>query len=330
MTTTLSATPGDDILLTDAGLETVLVFEHGIDLPSFAAFPLLDDAHGRALLTDYFTGFLDLAAARGTGFVFETPTWRANPAWGPTVGYDADALRRISHDAVAFALGLAQRHGVPTMVSGCIGPRGDGYVPGERMTADQAADYHRSQVGDLAGAGADLVTAFTLSYPDEAIGVVRAASAASVPVVVGFTVETDGRLPSGETLRDAVRAVDRATGSYASWFLVNCAHPDHVRPALGPDPEPGLWPGCYPGFQPAADQRGDWRLRVQALRPNGSRLSHAELDAAETLDAESPDDLARDASSLRGALPQVRVVGGCCGTDLKHVSALADAWLPAR
>lgn len=325
-TTTLPAPLGDDVVLTDAGLETVLIFEHGVDLPAFAAFPLLDDAPGRALLTGYYAAFLELAAARGTGFVFETPTWRANPAWGPAVGYDADALRRISHDAVAFARGLADRYGVPTAVSGCIGPRGDGYVPGERMTEDQAADHHRSQIGDLAGAGADLVTAFTLSYSEEATGVVRAASAASVPVVVGFTVETDGRLPSGESLCDAVRRVDALTGSYASWFLVNCAHPDHLRPGLGSGPDPGLRPGFVSDPGPV----GDWRARVQALRPNGSRLSHAELDAAEAVDADDPGDLARESASLRALLPHVRVVGGCCGTDLRHVAALADAWAPLR
>ena len=308
-TTTLPAPLGDDVVLTDAGLETVLIFEHGVDLPAFAAFPLLDDAPGRALLTGYYAAFLELAAARGTGFVFETPTWRANPAWGPAVGYDADGLRRINHDAVTFGRGLADRHGVPTLVSGCVGPRGDGYVPGDAMTPEQAFEHHRVQVGDLAEAGADLVSAFTLAGSEEAAGFVAAASSAGVPAVVGFTVETDGLLPSGEELGAAIERVDRLTGGYAAWFMVNCAHPEHVAPALA--------------------RGAGWRQRIGGLRANASRLSHAELDAAETLDAGDPAELAAGYLELRPLLPALRVLGGCCGTDLRHVTAIADAWLAA-
>jgi len=305
---TLSARGRDGRLrLTDAGIETVLIHDEGFDLPSFAAFPLLDDAAGRAALAAYERSFLEVAGARGAGFVLETPTWRANAAWGPELGYDADALRRISFDAVAAARALVAETGADdVLVSGCVGPRGDGYVPGSTMTPDQAAEHHSAQVLDLSDAGVDLVTAFTFSYADEGVGFATAAAQVGVPAVVGFTVETDGRLATGETLASAIGAVDAATDGYPAWFMVNCAHPSHLQPGL---------------------DDGDWVARIGALRANASRLSHAELDELETVDSGDPVELADDYAALLDALPGLGVVGGCCGTDLRHVTRLADRLL---
>jgi S-methylmethionine-dependent homocysteine/selenocysteine methylase len=292
------------IALTDGGLETVLVFEEGFDLPCFAAFPLVEDEHGRAALRRYFEPFLADAEHRGAPFVLDTPTWRANPDWGARLGYDDDALARVNRDAVAFVRELAgSRPDVET--NGAIGPRGDGYVVGEQMSAEEAEAYHAWQIGVLREAGVDRVTAMTLTYANEAIGLVRAAVAAGVPVVVGFTVETDGRLPDGTPLAEAIERVDAATDSAAIYYLVNCAHPTHI--AQGLDGSPAL-------------------ARVGALRVNGSRLSHAELDEAEQLDAEAPPALAADTAALRALLPDVKLLGGCCGTDHRHVAAIADAW----
>lgn len=306
---TLTARGRDGRLrLTDAGIETVLVFDQGFDLPAFAAFPLLDDPDGRAALAAYTTSFLELASSRGAGFVLETPTWRANPSWGPTLGYDADGLRRIAFDAVSAANRLVETTGADdVLVSGCVGPRGDGYVPGATMTVDEAATYHAQQLADLHAAGADLATSFTFSYADEGVGFAAAAAQVGIPAVVGFTVETDGRLPSGEPLGSAVRAVDEATGGYPSWFMVNCAHPDHLRPAL--------------------DGGEGWAGRIGALRANASRQSHAELDEAEVLDSGDAAELAADYEALQELLPGLGVVGGCCGTDLRHVTQLADRLL---
>jgi len=299
----------DDLMLTDGGLETVLVFEQGLDLPAFAAFPLVETDDGKDRLRRYFRDYMRLASESDAGYVLETPTWRANPDWGAELGYSRDSLRRVTQESVGLARELrAEWSGEGrVLVSGCVGPRGDGYVPGRTMSADQAADYHRQQVGDLADAGADLVTAFTLSYVEEGVGVAAAAAERGIPSVIGFTVETDGRLPSGTTLGDAIQHVDAATGSSAAWFMVNCAHPDHVLPGL-PEVE------------------GPWMARIGAYRANASRMSHAELDEAEVLDDGDPIDLASGYVSLRDRLPGLRVVGGCCGTDLRHVRAAAESW----
>lgn len=300
--TGLADLPPDMLMLTDAGLETVLVFHEGMDLPAFAAFPLLDTGQGRAALARYLQPFVELAGIKGAGLILETPTWRANRDWGHQLGYTEDDLRRVQHDAVSCVRDAAggSRN---VVVSGCIGPRGDGYVPGSMMTADQAAEYHQAQVRDLADAGAALVTSFTFSYANEGAGVAAAAAQVAIPAVVGFTVESDGRLPSGETLTEAVEKVDAATDRYPWWFMVNCAHPDHIKPSL-------------------AD--GPWLERIGAVRANASRLSHAELDEATELDEGDPVELAAGFATLREALPALRVAGGCCGTDIRHVTAIAD------
>jgi homocysteine S-methyltransferase len=294
--------------VTDGGLETDLIFHRGLDLPDFAAFPLLDDEHGRAVLADYYRGYADVAARSGAGLLLETPTWRASADWGVRLGYDAEALRRVNRDAVTFLRDVAVTLDVSdVLVVGAIGPRGDGYLAGDLDDA-RYADYHRPQLAALAEAGADLATAYTLTTVAEATGIVRAAQDVGIPVAVSFTVETDGRLPDGTTLGDAIEQLDVATGSGAAHLLVNCAHPDHVTS----------------GLDPAAP----WAGRLAGLRVNSSRLSHAELDEAEELDQGDVPDLARAARALAEALPAISILGGCCGTDARHVAAMWDGWSP--
>lgn len=289
--------------VTDGGLETDLIFHHGIDLPEFAAFPLLFDAAGRDLLTSYYEAYAGIAAAAGAGMLLETPTWRANSEWGARIGVDAAGLARANASAVSFMTELGGRIAgeVPeVVVAGMLGPRGDGYVAGEAMHPEQARDYHRPQVRVFADAGADLITALTLTTAEEAVGIVLAAREVGLPVTVAFTVETDGRLPDGSTLRETIERVDAA--GPPDHFVVNCAHPSHVARALG--------------------DGGRWLERIVGTRVNASSLSHEELDAAEALDEGDPDILGRDQADLAAQLPALQVVGGCCGTDVRHVAAM--------
>ena len=289
--------------VTDGGLETDLIFHHGVELPHFAAFPLLVDPKGRELLADYYAGYAAIAAAAGAGLFLETPTWRANHDWGARLGVGADGLAEVNTDAVRLLAELGERYAgdVPeVVVAGTVGPRGDGYVAGEAMDPWEARDYHLPQVRAFADAGADLVSSLTLTTVNEAIGVALAAGEAGLPVSVGFTVETDGRLPDGTTLRAAVEAVDDAAPP--DWFVVNCAHPSHVAAGLA--------------------DAGPWLERIGGTRVNASTLSHAELDAAEELDEGDPAVLGRDQAALAASLPALHVVGGCCGTDARHVAAM--------
>ena len=301
--------PGLPGYVTDGGLETDLVFHHGVDLPEFSAFLLLADPKGRDLLTEYYDGYAAIAAAAGAGLLLETPTWRANHDWGARLGVGADGLAGANAAAVALVADLARQYAdtVPEVVlAGMVGPRGDGYVPGEAMDPWQARDYHLPQARVFADEGADLLTALTLTTADEAIGVVLAGRESGLPVSVGFTVETDGRLPDGTTLRAAVEGVDDV--SPPDWFVVNCAHPSHVAAALA--------------------DAGPWVERIGGTRVNASARRHAELDAADELDEGDPVALARDQAGLAELLPALRVVGGCCGTDARHVAAMWGVTTP--
>ncbi len=292
--------------VTDGGLETDLIFNHGVDLPEFAAFPLVQSEGGVRLLTDYFEGYAAVAAAAGAGLLLETPTWRANPDWGATVGYDREALRQVNIEAVELLLRLRERwtdRVDQVLVGGVIGPRGDGYRSAGPVDPAVAAAYHHDQIAALSAAGADLVTAYTLTEVGEAAGVVLAAREVGLPVAISFTVETDGRLPDGSDLATAIARLDALAPP--DHLLVNCAHPSHVAEALE---------------SPA--QHAPWRDRVLGLRCNASMLSHAELDEAEILDDGDPVALAEATARLAADLGGVRILGGCCGTDARHVAAM--------
>jgi S-methylmethionine-dependent homocysteine/selenocysteine methylase len=293
--------------VTDGGIETDLIFHHGVQAPEFAIFPMVEDQSGRELLTHYFEGYAEIAAKAGVGLTLDAPTWRANPDWAAKLGYDAVALDRVNRAAIEFMHELresfALRYGLDDVkVGGLHGPRGDGYVAGEDTDPDEAADYHSAQVRSAAAAGADQVTILTMTGAGEAIGFVRAVRDAGLPAAVGFTVETDGRLPDGTPLRDAIVRVDAEAAP--DYYIVNCAHPTHLAP----------------GLETAGDDA--WLGRIEGLRPNASRMSHAELDEAPELDEGNPVELAEGVDELRAKLPNLRIVGGCCGTDSRHVAAL--------
>jgi homocysteine S-methyltransferase len=300
---------GNGLFVTDGGLETELVFHDGIELPAFAAFPLLDSPDTRARLRRYYDGYLAIARAHGAGFIIETPTWRANPDWAAQLGYSLkqlDAINRAAVDLAEEVRAAARAEGLTAVVSGCVGPRGDGYDPRDAMTADDAERYHTVQVATFADTTADQVTAITMTNAEEGIGVVRAATAAGIPAAVSFTVEIDGRLPTGQPLPEAIEEVDAETGGSAAYFMVNCAHPTH--------------------FSDVLDHEGAWRQRLVGLRANASSKSHAELDESTELDEGDPADLAARHAGLRDRLPAVTVLGGCCGTDTRHVAAICAAW----
>ena len=290
-------------LVTDGGLETDLIFHHDVDLPHFAAFPLVEQEQGRALLERYYDEYAAIARAAGAGLMLESATWRANPDWGARLGYSKEALARVNRAAIAMLVRLRDRYAETiseVVINGMVGPRGDGYRPGEGLDPDDAADYHRPQLQSFAHAGADMATAMTLTDVGEAIGIARAAHEVGLPVAISFMVETDGRLPGGTSLGEAITAVDRA--ERPEYFLVNCAHPTHIERGLRDE--------------------GAWRERIVGIRPNASTKSHAELDEAEELDEGDPRSLAADQTLVSELLPNLTIVGGCCGTDARHVASL--------
>ncbi len=301
-----------DFFLTDGGIETTLIFLEGQDLPYFAAFHLFGTPEGERALRTYFRTYAELAQKHRAGLLLESATWRASADWGDKLAYTRDALAEVNRKSVRLLEEIRDEYETPRtpiVISGCVGPRGDGYVPGNTMSDRQAEDYHSSQVETFAGTAADLVTAITMNYAEEAVGIARAARNATMPVVISFTVETDGKLATGQSLGDAIRQVDDATSGYPAYFMINCAHPTHFSRVVGGD-EP-------------------WVDRIRGLRANASTMSHAELNEAPQLDAGNPAELGRDYAALKAhQLKSLNVFGGCCGTDHRHVEQIALACLP--
>jgi S-methylmethionine-dependent homocysteine/selenocysteine methylase len=302
--------------LSDGGMETTLVFHDKIELPEFSSIVMVASEDKRNHLRHYFAPYLKMAIEQGVGFVLESPTWRSSWGWAEALGFTPDELDQLNREAIDLLLALRQEYETaqtPIVVSGCIGPRGDGYVPDKRMTEKQAQDYHLRQVEVLADAGVDCVTAMTINYVEEAIGIALAARMVNVPSIISFTVETNGRLVTGESLEDAIKRVDVATESAPAYFMVNCAHPEHFEPVLDPD--------------------SDWVTRIGGIRANASKCSHQELDNSEKLDIGNPQELGEAYSHLTRLLPNIQVLGGCCGTDIRHIHAIAHhqqrpLWIP--
>jgi S-methylmethionine-dependent homocysteine/selenocysteine methylase len=300
------------VFLADGGLETDLIFNKGVEIREFAAHTLLPDTAGREQLAAYFRPFLALANEHDAGFILDSQTWKAHLHWAEALGATEQELRAANRDSIAFIASLRDEsadHMRPIVLNGIIGPTCDAYAPETQATAAEAERYHARQIGWLAESEVDLVTATTFPNADEAIGFVRAARDAGLPAVVSFTVETDAHLPTGLPLGDAIRRVDDATDGAAAYFTVNCAHPEHFFHVF---------------------DGSDWTRRVRGLRCNASRRSHAELDACTVLDAGDPKEFGRQYRELLARMPWVNVLGGCCGSDLRHVAEVARAALPKR
>ncbi|WP_137109742.1 homocysteine S-methyltransferase family protein [Rhodobacter sp. SY28-1] len=297
------------VFLADGGLETCMIYHEGLDLPHFASFVLLESAEGRAALERYFVRYFALAKAANTGFVLDTATWRANMGWAPALGRNEAALRAANRLAVDFANELRKAHATadfPIVVNGAVGPSADGYRVDTALTADAAEAIHRPQVEALADAGADMVSAVTMTHVGEAVGIARAAMKAGVPHALSFTVETDGKLPSGQPLHDALAETEAATGGSALFYMVNCAHPTHF----------------------ARELSGPLHNRIGGIRANASRLSHAELDVATELDDGDAIEFGHFYGAFGRYLPNLRLVGGCCGSDHRHVGEACRHLVP--
>lgn len=291
------------LFLAYVGMETDLLFNHGVDLPGFASYPLLESESGTNLLRKSLEDIIKVAAEAGTGVILESPTWVANRDRGAEIGYLPEVLKERNVQSIELMAEVRKEKGnLPTVLSACIGPRADAYAPKERMTSDEAEQYHSEQIGILADTEVDLISGYTLAYPEEAVGIIRAAKRFDLPVIIAFTVETDGRLPTGMPLGEAIQTVDNATDNYASYFMINCAHPDHFSHVLSDEP---------------------WMARLRGIVANASRCSHAELDETEVLDDGDPEELGNQLAEIRKSYPHINIVGGCCGTDMRHMKRIA-------
>ncbi|WNC70632.1 homocysteine S-methyltransferase family protein [Thalassotalea psychrophila] len=296
------------LFLTDGGMETTLIFHNGIELPEFASFDLLKNEHGRNIIKQYFKPYIDIAKQYQVGFILESVTWRANKDWAKKLGYDKASVKEVNIKAIQLLENIQAEYDsseTEMVISGCIGPGDDGYNPQSFMSVEQAQAYHHDQIETFSETSCDMVTALTMTYCEEAIGITLAAKALCMPVVISFTLETNGCLPTGESLKAAIEKVDQASQEYPAYYMINCAHPSH--------------------FENIFEFNEPWIKRVRGLRANASCLSHAELDEAQELDAGNPDELGAQYKVLRNKLANLNVLGGCCGTDHRHIEAIIKA-----
>lgn len=301
---TLLPHQSSELFLTDGGMETTLIFLEGFDLPSFASFDLFKDKKGYKAIEDYFYRYLQIAKDCETGFILETPTWRASPDWMKKLGYSDSAMAEINEKAVDLMIDLkkAFENDLPSIViSGCVGPRGDGYSPINLMTVEDAQEYHSSQIRIFINKPVDIISALTMNYLEEAAGIALACNSMNLPVVISFTVETNGKLPTGMTLKEAIEQVDGIVQDPPIYYMINCAHPSHFIEELRGGAEES------------------WIKRIRGIRANASSKSHAELDESVDLDRGNPAELGLMYKKLKALLPHINVLGGCCGTDEEHV-----------
>ncbi|KAG5179319.1 putative homocysteine S-methyltransferase [Tribonema minus] len=329
-TTTSSTTPlyrscvadilANETFLCDAGLETALVYGDKIALPCFASFTMLKTEAGAKRVESFYRDFCVVAKAHGRNMYLDTVTWRASKDWGDKLGYSAKDLDDVARASVDMIVRLRDEYAsddTKMITSGAMGPRGDGYVVGATMTQEEAKEYHMQQVRTLASTALDLITVYTMTYAEEAAGLALAAAEVNMPIVISFTVETDGKLPSGATLREAIEAVDAACDSLGPGkrpigYGINCAHPVHFATTL----------------EAAAEAGEPWLHRLHALRANASKKSHAELEKCTTLDCGDDVDLATRYKALLPKLPgHFSVLGGCCGTNAQLAKAIAEVCL---
>ena len=296
--------------ITDGGLETTLVFHEGHNLPEFAAFNLLKNDGGYEIFEKYYSTYAAIAIDHNIGLILESFTWRASSIWGEKLGYSKKALADVNRKAIELLHDVRNEYEnekTKMVIGGCIGPRGDGYNPDNLMSEEEAQCYHTIQIETFSNTQADFVSASTMNNAEEAIGLTRAAKAAGMPVVISFTVETDGKLPSGQALKEAIEKVDKATNATPAYYMVNCAHPTHFEGTLA--------------------SGESWVQRIFGIRANASTKSHAELDEAEKLYDGNPVELGRKFKELTDRLHHLNVLGGCCGTDHRHIEEICKAWI---
>jgi homocysteine S-methyltransferase len=303
----------DPLFLTEAGIETTLMYKNGWELQHFCLFERMREDRFMADLEAYHRRLIEVALERGVGHLLDGVHYRASPDWSAKLNMSDSELKQLTEKGLALYQELSEEYATeatPIPVGCCIGPRGDAYGTGHEMSPEEAQDYHTIQIETAKQAGADFVSALTFNRIDEAIGLARAAEAAGLPVIVSFSLTKDARLNSGPSLDEAVTAVDAATDEAPLFYMINCNHPVD--------------------FSPALDAPGDWINRLQGIRANASSLDHGMLCKLGHLEEGDPEELGGQFADIARRFPHMNVFGGCCGTDREHLDQIAANVLALR
>lgn len=296
-------------ILADAAIETRIMFETRVRMdPHIQVAALLERPRGRAALREIYATYLDVAWAHGLPIVMGTPTFRASRRYVERARRPAaETVRRLNTEAVAFLNEIRdQGEHDPVFLAGVIGPYGDAYSPDDCLNHLDGADYHLEQVRALAEAGVDALFAPTFPSIEEAHGVAMAMATTELPYAIGFVLDHRGRMLDGTYLHDAIERIDNAVVPAPAWYAISCVHPTVARTALAD----------------LASAGGGALTRLREVKANGSRLAPDELVSLDHADSDEPD-IFGEAMHQLGIDFDVQILGGCCGTDSRHLAALA-------
>jgi S-methylmethionine-dependent homocysteine/selenocysteine methylase len=293
------------LFLTEAGIETELMYKWGFEIPHFAMFALLENDQIVSTLRGMYRSYLDVAAKHEMSFLMGGFDYRASPDWAELLGYGPEALKEANLRCLDFhrQMGAEYASDVPEAVTmGCVGPRGDAYQLNRTISEAEAEDYHSVQLTTLRDAKVPLVYAATFNNIPEAVGVVRAARRLGLPIALSFSLDSNSKLKSGPSVKEAIEAVDEATDRAPEFYAINCSHPVEFEPALEP---------------------GSWIERLRNLRPNASKMEKIALCKLGHLEEGDPIELGQLMGQLAKRYPHMDIWGGCCGTGEVHLEEIA-------
>jgi S-methylmethionine-dependent homocysteine/selenocysteine methylase len=294
--------------LTEGGQETEIQYRYGHDLPEFAMYPLLENTKAKSDLKAMYSQVFDVAAEHGFAVMISGLDYRGSPDWGKKLGYSRQGLADALEQSIVFLREVAQPYIgqiSAILIGGQVGPRGDAYSLNRSITAQESEDYHGFQLEVLKRMEVDFVWGATFNGIPEALGLARAAARMALPLTISFTLDSNHRLKSGPSLKEAIEAVDAEAGdAKPAFYGINCSHPIEFEPALEP---------------------GDWVQRIRSLRPNASAKDKGELCSIGHLEEGDPADLGRRIGTLSERYPHIDIFGGCCGTWARHLGEIARA-----
>jgi S-methylmethionine-dependent homocysteine/selenocysteine methylase len=299
----------DRLILTDGGIETRIMFETGITLPPYVQVTgLVKDPAGGPVLCRIYESYIAAARSFGLPVVIGTPTFRASMNFVLQAGLDGTgAVRRLNADAAAMHREIrAQSDHRPIYIAGVIGPSGDAYRPEESLSAEEAREYHSLQAGTLAQSGVDFLYAPTFPAVEEALGAAMAMGATGLPHVVSFVLERNGRVLDGTPLHAAIERIDAAASPAPLFYSISCVHPSIAATALRDE-------AVFSNLV---------ARRLNEFKANSSPLSPEELVQLDHPEGDDPDLFAAEMWKIHEDFG-LRVLGGCCGTDDRHIRALA-------
>ena len=274
--------------------------------PHIAHASLIYDDKSRQVLEEVHREYLDIGQRYGLPMLVTTPTWRANTECISKSNY---AGRAVNRDGANFMLGLRESYGPdahPILIGGASGPKGDGYLPQEAPFTQEAEEFHRPQITELADSGVDFLIAKTLPAFGEALGIARIMAGTRLPYIISFVARPDGTLLDGTPLDQAIDTIDNETSRPPDFYYLNCVHASIFSAALKATNE----------RNPAAADR------INGLDANTSAKDPDELEGLDEIETELPEDFGKNLWSIHQTFGTA-YLGGCCGSSTEHIEALA-------